>query len=183
MARDFYSTVALYVIITISLAALSYLIYIVSSVFSDPYDENKPLVLDMTGTPMDVAKRYFKTNPYVTIGRSGRKVLCRDGGRDRNVCSNISYLNTKVSEILKSLNSASASEQGGGDGGRCKQIRIETHEEFLHHVLVEIALVLFQMMDLGLDSGTKFCEKKILLSGDGFVTICNLTTADSTKED
>jgi hypothetical protein len=173
MARDFYSSVALYVIVTISLAAISYLVYIISTVFSDPYDENKKIELDMTGTPLDVAKRYFKTNPYVTIGRAGRKVLCRDGGRDRNVCSNIIYLNEKVMEILKALNSPEG----------CKQIRIETHEEFLHHVLVEVALVLFQMMDLGLDSGTKFCEKKILLTGDGYVTVCHLTTADSTKED
>jgi hypothetical protein len=162
----------LYGIVTISLAAVAYLLYVISSIFHDPYDENKKLVLDMTGTPLDVAKRYFKTNPYVAIVRGGKKVLCRDGGRDQNVCSNIQYLNEKVVETLKALNQQSRS------------IRIETREEFIHHVLVEISLVLFQLMDLGLDSGTNFCKKMSTPNGDTYyVTVCRLTSANVTKED
>lgn len=159
-------------IVTVSLAGLAYLIYVISSIFHDPYDENKKLVLDMTGTPLDVAKRYFKTNPYCTISRASGKVLCRDGGRDQNVCSNIQYLNEKVILILKELNQQS------------RVIRIETREEFIHHVLVEISLVLFQLMDLGLDSGTNFCQKMSTPNGDTYyVTVCRLTTANVTKED
>lgn len=177
-----YKQIFFYFLIILTFILLSYIILIIYSVFSSSsssiYDNyNIKYILNLNGSPLEVTKRYFIISPYIIINRKGKKLLCKDGGRTINICSNLEYLNNKVNEIVKILNNY---DNNNNENDK-KEIIIETENEFLHHVLIEIILVLLQLIDLGLDTGTKFCQKKS--TNDGYISVCKLIPADFTKED
>ena len=185
---------------------ICYLINVITSIFQEEKNDDKELILNMNDTPYEVTKRYFKINPYVKLQRKNKQIICKDGERKKKICNNMKYINEKIDEIIKVLNrdeeeveeeesspnnnnnsnTSDNSKNSNNSNSRQKkkkgkEVIIKTEKEFIHHVIVEILLVLLQLIDYQLDAGTKLCQKNE--TNDGYISICKLIPIDPSKEE
>jgi hypothetical protein len=163
MAFPFFEILSAIVIIA-SVFALYRFVRMLIFVFGEP----EPVVpkmaeLDLSGSPEDVAKRYFLLNPYVVMKFQNKNILVRDGGCGSNVSEELAYINSKVFEIVKALN-----------GERPSTVVIETEKEYMHHVLVELLYRFVEVLDRHFDNKgcTSFCVPHP--SGKGYISTCQV---------